>query len=104
VQVDGPDGVGSLTGATQLSVGTMHVCARLDDASVVCWGGNYSGELGDGTRLVPSCPPTRPCSLRKLGHRNGDDGHNHSCALATDGTVYCWGSNYYGQLGVAGRA
>ena len=103
VQVDGPDGVGSLTGATQLSVGTMHVCARLGDASVVCWGGNYSGELGDGTRFGSLFPTYTSLTSVSSVTANGDDGHNHSCALATDGTVYCWGSNYYGQLGVAGR-
>jgi alpha-tubulin suppressor-like RCC1 family protein len=29
--------------------------------------------------------------------------YEHSCAIALDGEVYCWGANYYGELGSGGR-
>jgi alpha-tubulin suppressor-like RCC1 family protein len=31
-------------------------------------------------------------------------GRDHTCALITDGTAYCWGSNEFGQLGIANDA
>jgi alpha-tubulin suppressor-like RCC1 family protein len=44
-----PQTITGVSGATQMAVGASHVCALGADASVVCWGGNGSGELGPGT-------------------------------------------------------
>ncbi|MGB1934793.1 MAG: RCC1 domain-containing protein, partial [Candidatus Poseidoniaceae archaeon] len=85
--------------ATQLSAGGFHNCAILDDGSVACWGYNQAGTLGDGTyddRYVPS--PT-------LGFGAGLDaillssGYYHTCALLSDDSISCWGSNEFGQIG-----
>ncbi len=88
--------------ATEITAGAAHVCARLVDGSVRCWGHNDVGQLG-------------------LGHDDdiGDDemadaaeavslggsveqiaaGSNHTCARLEDGAVRCWGRNDHGQLG-----
>ena len=85
--------------ATQLSAGGFHNCAILDDGSVACWGYNQDGTLGDGTysdRYVP---------VPMLGFGSGIDaellssGYYHTCALLSDQSVSCWGSNEYGQIG-----
>ncbi|MGB0312916.1 MAG: putative Ig domain-containing protein, partial [Poseidonia sp.] len=85
--------------ATQISAGEFHVCALLDDASVVCWGKNTEGQLGDGTTSHRTSPVAT--SSFGSGHTVSyvSAGYDHVCALLTDGGVRCWGSNNNGQLG-----
>lgn len=93
-----------------------NLCAIADD-KVYCWGNNNQGSVGDGTttnRLYPTKVAQQAGAL--LGKRvvgvsqDGiyvDDGTYslpHACALATEmdgsnGRVYCWGDNEYGQIG-----
>ena len=85
--------------ATQLSAGGFHNCAILDDGNVACWGYNQDGTLGDGTysdRYVPV--PTvgfGPDVTAELL----SSGYYHTCALLSDQSISCWGSNEYGQIG-----
>ncbi len=54
---DTPVEVDGLTGAVDVAVGLDHYCAALEDGSVMCWGSNTYGQLGDGTtddRTVPT--------------------------------------------------
>ena len=85
--------------ATQISAGEAHACALLDDASVVCWGRNIEGQLGDGTTTQRNAPVTT--GSFGSGHKASyiSAGYDHTCALLTDGGVRCWGSNNNGQLG-----
>jgi alpha-tubulin suppressor-like RCC1 family protein len=49
--------------AERLFAKHTHVCARRHSGEIVCWGRNYSGELGDGTfasRGLPA-PHTASC-------------------------------------------
>jgi alpha-tubulin suppressor-like RCC1 family protein len=76
----------------------------LSDGAVECWGDNYSGQLGNSANYgsVPSInpAPSAVTGLTGSGLATGiAAGGNHTCALLSDGTVDCWGDNYYGQLG-----
>jgi alpha-tubulin suppressor-like RCC1 family protein len=64
------------------------------------WGQNEYGQLGDGTNTNRNAP----VQVRGLsGVQDIDAGFfGHSLALKSDGTVWAWGRNKYGQLGVAG--
>ena len=42
--------------AVAISAGGYHTCAILDDGYVSCWGGNGTGQLGDGTRIDRNTP------------------------------------------------
>ena len=85
--------------ATQITAGAFHVCALLDDASVVCWGKNHEGQIGDGSTTDRFAPVTT--GSFGSGHSPSyiSAGYDHTCALLTDGGVRCWGSNNNGQLG-----
>jgi alpha-tubulin suppressor-like RCC1 family protein len=63
---------------------------------VKCWGDNWYGGLGNGTR-TQSTTPVAVSGL--VGVKAVSTGHLFSCALLTGGTVTCWGNNYDGQLG-----
>ena len=82
----------------QMSSGASHSCAILDDGSVSCWGDNGNGQLGDGSRS-PSLEPEK--SDMPLGRKAVEisAGSYHTCSVFDDGSVRCWGSNEFGQLG-----
>jgi alpha-tubulin suppressor-like RCC1 family protein len=93
-----PTSVAGLTGATQVAAAFEHTCALKSDGTVVCWGGNESGQLGTGDTMAYLTPVAVP-SLS--GVTQVAVGWAHSCALKNDGSVVCWGDNTYGQLGDA---
>jgi alpha-tubulin suppressor-like RCC1 family protein len=72
-------------------------CAALTGGTVQCWGRNSFGQLGNGTTADSWVPVTVTGIATGAVVSSGDDAH--SCAVLTDGTVQCWGYNYYGQLG-----
>ena len=67
--------------------------------SVWAWGGNQDGQLGDGT-LTGHPTPERVTGLPAYiaGLAAGD---GFAAVLGADGSVWDWGSNAIGQLGVA---
>lgn len=100
---DGPDGGGGDgpppppgPALLDLSAGSNHTCALLDNRTVRCWGDNREGQLGDGT-TASSVQPVTVLGLSGVG--SVATGHEHSCAVLEDGTARCWGRNSSGQLG-----
>ena len=74
--------------------------AILSDGTVSAWGGNVSGQLGDGTRLATWEKGTSHIAVRELsGVTAVATEGEHSLALLGNGTVKAWGSNQFGQLG-----
>jgi alpha-tubulin suppressor-like RCC1 family protein len=73
-----------------------HSCARRATGSVVCWGSNTRGQLGDGTTL----PRTTPVGVAGVADATSIiAGAESTCALRPGGAVSCWGMNILGQLG-----
>jgi alpha-tubulin suppressor-like RCC1 family protein len=64
-----------------------------------CWGGNGSGQLGNGTKTDDSLPVAVLGTSGPLSWRVVDPGGRHTCGITADGDGFCWGSNFYGQLG-----
>ena len=71
---------------------------RIDDRrSILCWGYNGMGQLGDGTASNRSTPTM--VSGLSSGAVGIAAGEFHTCALKAAGGVVCWGYNGFGQLG-----
>jgi alpha-tubulin suppressor-like RCC1 family protein len=91
-----------LTGAVEVAAGHNHSCALLSDGTVRCWGYNAYGEVGDNTttnRSVATLVVSSSGSGTLSGVSHLSSGRFHSCALISDGSVYCWGDNDNGELG-----
>lgn len=83
----------------RLVAGHLHTCVITKESTVLCWGSNSNGQIGDGStsdRLFP----TEVGNLSNVTAITA--GFAHTCALISNGTVRCWGSSGYGELGNGG--
>jgi alpha-tubulin suppressor-like RCC1 family protein len=90
-----------VTGLTEdvayIAAGWNHTCALVAGRGMQCWGWNYYGQLGDGTkasRTVPGPVYGLSESIDAIGV-----GWGHTCVVTGTGGVKCWGLNNSGQLG-----
>jgi alpha-tubulin suppressor-like RCC1 family protein len=89
----------------QLSAGATHTCGVSNDNRAYCWGFNFDGQLGNGSKTGPQLCSNFACSTRPVAVTGGlhffqvSAGQIFSCGLTTDSLAYCWGSNQNGQLG-----
>jgi alpha-tubulin suppressor-like RCC1 family protein len=95
-----------LSSITSIDVGSQHTCAVDEARTAWCWGADDHGQLGDGTTGDAEHERTRPVIVRTspVGPALTDvvqvaTGASHTCARLMDGTVRCWGSNAFGQVG-----
>jgi len=104
LQVHGPGDVGYLTGITRLAAGDAHSLAVKEDGSLWAWGDNTDGQLGIGSYDEHHTIPYQVHGPGNVGYLTDvvdvAAGDHHSLALKSDGTVYAWGKNYSGQLGI----
>jgi len=97
-----PGGVcASAASIQQLATRGGHTCALHRDGTVLCWGDNRWGQLGDGSTTERHSPVVVPGLTHVVELATGDDFRlgSHTCARLSDGTVRCWGANGNGQLG-----
>ncbi len=106
-----------LSGWTDVSAGGGHSCAIHEDGAtgdrrLYCWGGNRYGQSADPTsRLIVFTPRQVDANI---DWTSVSAGGNHTCAIRKDNaddidnpdadTLWCWGDNTFGQLGVATAA
>jgi RHS repeat-associated protein len=91
-----PKTVAGLSGVVAIAAGSGHSVALKADGTVWAWGGNASGQVGDGT-LTNRQTPFRVPGLS--GVTAIAAGFDFTLALKGDGTVWSWGANASGQLG-----
>ena len=96
-----PVAAGATLAFVRVDAGSNWLCSSVYPVgnSVVCWGRNSNGQLGDGLTADRGTSATLATALGALDLSSGG---SHAC-LVTDGSnayrVYCWGSNLSGQLG-----
>ena len=83
---------------TDLSWYHDSVCA-VADSDVYCWGENGYGQLGNGD-TQRRYRPVKISAPSGLSFTEVDLGHEHTCALADNGSMWCWGSGSFNQLGI----
>ncbi|XP_049336928.1 uncharacterized protein LOC103045994 [Astyanax mexicanus] len=86
------------TKVIQVACGNQHCMALTHDGQLFTWGENSSGQLGLGSGKSNSPQPLR--SLRGIPLAQISAGGDHSFALSLSGTVFGWGRNNAGQLGL----
>ena len=85
------------TGTWQaIAAGAKHACG-LKSGVAYCWGLNSTGQLGISSDEYANSSP-QPVQGNKT-FTQIVAGEQHTCALASDGAVWCWGSNDAKQLG-----
>jgi alpha-tubulin suppressor-like RCC1 family protein len=89
-----------------LVAGGQHTCAIRTDTTLWCWGRNTSGELGRGDNVGTVNPNPTPAPVMKGpnpldGVIDVSTGDTSTCAVVDTGRVYCFGLNFFGQLGTS---
>jgi alpha-tubulin suppressor-like RCC1 family protein len=89
---------GHLRGVTAIGATTSSGHAVCADGSLWGWGQDVYGQIGDGAGDTTGAWPVRIPGLTGVVSLAG--GEQHMLALRNDGTVWSWGHNGYGQLGI----
>lgn len=96
---------GALTGVVKVAAGSgnMHALALKSDGTVWSWGTEQQGQLGNGTAFLNRSlakPVLTATGAALTNVASISAGAVHSVAVLQDGTVYAWGLNTSGQLGI----
>ncbi len=99
----------NISGVRSVAGAYHHTVALLEDGTLRAFGKNDQGQLGNGT-TTDSTEPVEVGDLRGVRQvvcigGGGDDnpgGYGHNLALLEDGSVWSWGCNGHGELGVGG--
>lgn len=81
----------------QVSAGKYHVGAIKTDGTLWLWGDGYIGQLGNSITTNKSSP-VQTIALG-TNWKQVACGYTHTSAIKTDGTLWGWGYNLFGQLG-----
>lgn len=90
--------VGADTNWVQVEAGAAHAIGLKRDGTIWTWGANEAGQLGIDSTNHNSSTPVRVgedsawVEVRAGGH--------FSLARRADGTIWAWGTNNHGQLGI----
>lgn len=87
----------NFTNVKTIQAAQLYNLAIKTDDTVWGWGSNQYGVLGIGTNGGNVYAPVQVVGLSDIASVSGT--YTHSAALGTNGEVYLWGWNYFGQLG-----
>jgi alpha-tubulin suppressor-like RCC1 family protein len=90
-----PVQINAATDWKEVNAGKSHSFAIKISGTLWTWGGNFYGNLGNGTTVSSSIPIQIGTSTWKMVK----PGKNHSVGIKTDGTLWAWGDNQDGSVG-----
>ena len=96
-----PVPVEGLSGVSAIAAGATHALALLEEGTVVAWGDDRSGELGNGARETMDKHPVAVTGLS--GVSSIAAGEQDSAALLSSGRLMTWGADTNGSLGTGTR-
>lgn len=85
--------------AATLAGGFYHSAVLLSNGTVVSFGGNTQGQIGNSTHSSTDVPTPVPALINDVAAISIGDAALFTVALKKDGTVWVWGKNGDGQLG-----
>lgn len=91
--------------AKVISAGSRHTCAILDNDTAKCWGEGDYGKLGTGSNDNIGDQRNEMSNLNALSVSRARKfkaitaGESHTCAVAGNNSIKCWGYGLNGQLG-----
>ncbi len=91
--------IGNENDWTDVAVGPYHCLAIKSDGTLWAWGGNFSYQLGDGTKTTR---PTPVPSIPGNDWKKVAVSDQTSIAIKNDGTLWTWGSIWTGRSGIRG--
>ena len=83
--------------ALAITAGSGFTCAIVATRQAYCWGNSHVGQTGSGRTEAAVLLPNPVAG--GFHYRAISAGESHVCALRVSGEVYCWGSNFTGELG-----
>ena len=92
IQADLPDDANPI----QVAAGYHHTCALFSNGSVMCWGDNEQGAIGNGEEGL-SASNTPDYALLGGLEAVHISAKRHSCAVMSGGSLYCWGAGNFGN-------
>ena len=95
-----PVQVGTLTNWRSVPAGNGYSAAVKSDGTLWSWGYNAAGPLGLGNTTSRSSPVQVGTLATWRLVSTGSRGDPHTAAIRTNGTLWIWGYNAYGQLGL----
>jgi alpha-tubulin suppressor-like RCC1 family protein len=94
------DGTVSTLNWATTSSGGYHACAIRATGTIYCWGRNDAGQLGLGNRTDKLTETALASQFQSPLWSTVAAGLRHTCGIRADATLWCWGYNVRGQLGV----
>ena len=98
--VSSPVQIGTATDWSKVSAGALHTLAVKTGGTLWAWGSNTNGRLGNGTTTATSSPIQIGALTTWSQVSAAGIGGSHSAAIRTNGTLWTWGNNSQGQLGL----
>jgi len=80
-----------------IAAGLYHTCALTDSRSLMCWGYNNNGQIGNGSSGEFAVNPVFVNSTESFISITA--GGYNTCGLLSNGSAMCWGNNGDGQIG-----